>query len=212
MSVLRRRPARRAHARIHIAVAFALVAALSSCTPTAGSPSASPTPSSSVDLAAARAQAGIPDCPITDPAAAAVEGGLPQTSLACLGGGRQVNLAGLPRRPMVVNLWAQWCGPCREESGFIAEASRALGDRVAFVGINYNDPQEDWAVEFAGLVKWQFPHVVDPEKSLQAPLRLAGIPVTLFVGADGRIVYRHAGAFTSTAELTDAIAANLGVR
>lgn len=132
--------------------ALAAALALAAC----GGPTSVPgTPSATVvtpaDLAALAERYGLPDCPETDPDAPAVDGGLPRTDLACLGSGTRVNLAGLPRTPTIVNVWAQWCEPCREEAAFLREGLAEL-DGVSFVGINYNDPKPDWAVEFAGLV------------------------------------------------------------
>lgn len=187
-------------------VAFAVVlVAGCSAAPSPSSPSSAP------DLVAARIAAGLPDCPETDLSTEAVPEGLPKTALACLGGGRTVNLAGLPRVNTVVNVWAQWCGPCREESPYLAEAVKTLGDKVSFIGINYVDPQEALAIEFAGLVGWRYPHVADPERSLQAPLRIAGLPMTLFVGPDGRVVGRHVGVLTSTGQLMGLVKEQLGV-
>lgn len=190
--------------------ALATALALAAC----GGPTSVPgTPSATVvtpaDLAALAERYGLPDCPETDPDAPAVDGGLPRTDLACLGSGTRVNLAGLPRTPTIVNVWAQWCEPCREEAAFLREGLAEL-DGVSFVGINYNDPKPDWAVEFAGLVGWLYPHVVDQDKELRVPLRVAGIPTTLFVTADGAIAGVHAGPLESTAQLKELAAEYLG--
>ncbi|AQX17269.1 hypothetical protein BCR15_12080 [Tessaracoccus lapidicaptus] len=152
----------------------------------------------------------MPDCPATDAAAAPVAGGLPQTALPCLGGDTTVNLAGLPRTPTIINLWAQWCGPCREEAPFLREGLAEL-DGVSFVGVNYNDPKPDWAVEFAGLVGWVYPHVMDQDKTLQVPLRVPGLPTTYFVDADGRITGVHAGPLESIEQLRELATTYLGV-
>jgi cytochrome c biogenesis protein CcmG, thiol:disulfide interchange protein DsbE len=177
--------------------------------PTPTAPAASPAAESATpSLTQLREQYGLPDCPETDPAAEAVDGGLPQTSLPCLGSERSVNLAGLPRRPMVVNLWAQWCGPCREEAPFLREL-HATRDDVDIVGINYNDPKPDWAIEFASLVGWTYPHVQDMDKTLRTTVGVPGIPMTLLVDADGVIRYRHPGPFESTQQLADLIAEHL---
>ncbi|MCC2594377.1 TlpA family protein disulfide reductase [Tessaracoccus sp. OS52] len=189
---------------------------LAGCAAPAG-PAAAPAPSapapaeSDVDLQQLRLRYGLPDCPTTDPAAEAVEGGLPQTALPCLGSDVVVNLAGLERRPMVVNFWAQWCGPCREEAPFLRELSAERTD-VGFLGINYNDPQADWAIEFAGLVEWDYPQVQDMDKSLQASVGIPGLPVTVFVDENGVIVDRHIGVLESKADLAAAIDENFGAR
>lgn len=192
---------------MRIRSAIAAVVALAACTPSAEpSPPSTPPP----DLAALRVQYGLPDCPDTDPSAEQIDGGLPRTDLQCLGSDKRVNLAGLERTPTIVNVWAQWCGPCREESPFLREALGKL-DGVNFVGIDYNDPLPDWAIEFAGLVGWVYPHVMDQDKEMQVPLKVPGIPSTYFVAADGTIAYVHAGPFESTQQLTDLAAEHLGV-
>lgn len=180
--------------------ALLLAAFLVSCagqTPIATGPSVAA--AEAAKLAELRQQFGIPDCPETDPAAEAVADGLPRTALPCLGSQRVVNLAGLPRRAMVINFWAQWCPPCREESGFLREVSQRSG--VDFLGVNYNDPKPDWALEFASLVGWEYPHVQDEEKQLAQSMAVPGLPVTLLVAADGRIVHRIVGGVTSAEQL-----------
>lgn len=161
-------------------------------------------------LLAAREDAGIEDCPVTDLDVRGIAGGLPDVVLGCLGSGRQVNLAALRGRPMVVNIWAQWCGPCRLEAPHLAEFAEDAGDKVLVLGLNYDDREPALAIEFAGLAGWHYPQVSDPVKRVAGPLRLnAGIPVTLLVDADGVIVYRITGAVASTDALRDLVRTHL---
>lgn len=166
--------------------------------------------STTVDLNTLRQQYGLPECPDTDPAAESIQDGLPRTELACLGTDQVINLAGLPREPMVLNFWAQWCAPCREEAPYLREAFQQQSD-VSFVGINYQDPQPDWALEFAALAEWNYPHIQDMERTLQTSLMVPGLPVTLFVSADGEVVARHVGGLESTEQLLGLIEEHLEV-
>ncbi|MHA6512701.1 TlpA family protein disulfide reductase [Tessaracoccus sp. Z1128] len=183
---------------------LAATLALAACSPAVTAPTPDPvaTPAAPADLAALRVQFGLPDCPATDPDAPQSADGLPRTSLQCLGSDTTVNLAGLPRTPTILNLWAQWCGPCREEAPFLREGVTKL-EGVSFIGVNYNDPKPDWAIEFAGLAGWLYPHVVDEDRSLQVDLRVPGLPTTYFIDVDGRIAGVHAGPLASTQQLVD---------
>ena len=78
-------------------------------TPVEAPTEALPTPEVTADLAAMKKAAGIADCPRSDPDVAVVSSGLPDVVLPCLGGGREVRLAGLRGKPMMINVWAQWC-------------------------------------------------------------------------------------------------------
>ncbi|MGB7964250.1 MAG: TlpA disulfide reductase family protein [Propionicimonas sp.] len=177
--------------RLALAIAALL---LVGCAPT---PATSPTPST--DLVAARRAAGIADCPRPTPSGP-VAGGLPQLSLACLGGDTAVDLAAL-RGPTVINFWAQWCLPCRQEATYLAEFAADEEAPASMLGVNYDDPQPAWAIEFAQLVGWTYPQLQDPAKVTSGPVGVPGIPLSLLLDADGKVVARHAGAFASTAEL-----------
>ena len=160
---------------------------------TTGAAPAGPT-TKTIDLEAARIAAGIADCPPASKAPA-VAGGLPEVTLDCLGGGSSVRLAAL-RGPMLINLWAQWCEPCRSESVYLSAFARTQ-KKVAVLGIDYSDPQPELAIEFAQLTGMTFPHLVDEENSLKGPLGVVGIPYTLLIDAEGKIVARHPGQFIS---------------
>lgn len=162
-------------------------------------------------LEASKAAAGIADCPPSDPAVPARADGLPDLTLPCLGGGRTVRLAGLRGTPLVVNVWAQWCPPCRQEAPHLTEASQQLAGRVAFLGIDYNDPRPELAIAFADEAGWRYPQVTDEDRAVQPPFQLVGPPMTLFVTADGRIAHRHPGMVTSTEQLLQLVTQHLGV-
>jgi cytochrome c biogenesis protein CcmG/thiol:disulfide interchange protein DsbE len=198
--------------------AAALVIVLASCagsaapTPsTESSAEAVPTPELTADLAAMKKAAGIADCPRSDPEVAALPSGLPDVVLPCLGGGREVRLAGLRGKPMMINVWAQWCGPCREEAPYLAEVAAANQSDLIMVGIDHADPRPDLAIEFAQLSAWTYPQLADPDVVLRAELRITGPPQTFFVRPDGTIAYRHAGPFSSAAEIRDLADKHLGV-
>jgi thiol-disulfide isomerase/thioredoxin len=173
-----------------------------------------PQPSSTVassDLAAEKKAAGIADCPTSDPSVPARADGLPDAMLPCLGGGRSVRLAGLRGRPMILSVWAQWCGPCRAEAPYLSEVAANAPAGVVIMGVDFVDPRPDLAIEFARVSGWKYPQVQDLDKVLAGTLQVSAPPQTILVDAQGKIVYRHAGPLSSAAELRGLAKQHLGV-
>ena len=180
-------------------------------TPSA-STQASASPATQSALPAQKKAAGIEDCPSSDASVPAVVNGLPDVTLACLGGGREVRLAGLRGKPMMINVWAQWCGPCRTEAPFLAEVAAENRSDLMVLGVDYVDGvHPDKAIAFAQAAGWTYPQVADTDKVLAAPLQIVGPPYTFFVRADGTIAGKHVGAFTSAAQIRRLAEQQLGV-
>ena len=137
-------------------------------------------------------------------ASAAAAQRLLDVDLPCLTAGPAVNPAGLGGRPVVVNLWATWCEPCRTEMPILQAAHDRYGARVQFLGVNTKDRPE-WAAEFLQEVKVTYPQVVDSDGTLLNSLRLPGLPVTVVVDARGGIAGRQIGQI-SEQRLTDLVA------
>src|SRR5215210_6859928 len=81
--------------------------------------------------------------------------------------------------PLVVNLWASWCGPCREEAPDLATAADRYGDRVQFLGDGVRD-HRDSAADFIRTSGWSYPSVFDVPGAVMADLGITGPPATLF--------------------------------
>jgi cytochrome c biogenesis protein CcmG, thiol:disulfide interchange protein DsbE len=139
-----------------------------------------------------------------------VANALPDVSLPCLGNGPDIRLSDL-RGPLLVNVWAQWCGPCRHEAPYLAELHVKAGDKVKMIGIDYIDTRPDLAVKFAVDQRWDYPHVADRDKQVQRGLKIGGPPLTAFVDAKGAVVYVHRAPFTSQQELDQLVREKLGV-
>ncbi len=96
--------------------------------------------------------------------------------------------------PVVVNIWASWCGPCRFEIPFIQEQFREYGTRVAFLCVN-SDDAADAARRMASELPMPYPSVVDERANLAGRLGARGLPVTVFYDEAGKQVYVHQGSY-----------------
>ena len=112
--------------------------------------------------------------------------------------GYQELLGQLEGTPVVVNIWASWCGPCRIEAADLARASRAYGSRVQFLGVDILDSRSS-ARDFMREFGWTYPSVYDPNGEIRDRLGLVGQPVTLFYGASGKLVSTWNGPLTAEA-------------
>lgn len=96
-------------------------------------------------------------------------------------------------RPVVVNFWASWCGPCREEAPHLAAAHTEYGERVQFLGVDILDSRAS-ARGFMREAGWTYPSVFDATGAIRDGLGLIGQPVTLFYDASGEVVDTWVGA------------------
>ncbi len=169
-----------------------------------------PAGASADELADLKAAAKIENCPESGDQASG-DGVLPDLELDCLGGGRSVQLSGLTGTPTVINLWASWCKPCREELPLLAKADRDFGDRVQFIGIDVRDAAPEAALRLAELSGVVYPQLVDRAGHTQGPLKFSGLPQTVLVDAQGTMVHTERTPFRSYADVTAAIRRHLGV-
>lgn len=157
------------------------------------------------ELRAAKADLGIDPCP-----AAGGLSDLPDVTLPCLGGGREVTLASVPG-PAVVNLWASWCGPCKKELPLLARLHREAGDRLTVLGVDYQDAFPEAAVELLASSEATYAQLADPGGSLADVLRIRGMPGTLYVDADGVATFVNLP-FHDYDELLGLVTEHTGVR
>ncbi len=114
-------------------------------------------------------------------------------------------LAALRGYPVVVYKWASWCGPCRAESGLLARTALHEGRRVAFLGLDYDDPVSG-ARDFLTQYPQSYPSYVDGDGSISQALLASYQPATVFFDRSGRRVLTHQGPYASEAELLADIA------
>ena len=101
--------------------------------------------------------------------------------------------AAIKGRLTLVNVWASWCVPCRDEHPIILELSK--DKRLTVVGINYKD-QADNALRFLGELGNPFSAIgVDPRGKAAIDWGVYGIPESYLVDASGTIIYKRVGPF-----------------
>jgi cytochrome c biogenesis protein CcmG, thiol:disulfide interchange protein DsbE len=89
--------------------------------------------------------------------------------------------------PLVVNVWAAWCAPCRVEAPELAKAAARYGSRIQFLGIDVLDNRTD-ARAFTREFGWTYPSVFDAAHAIPTSMGHSGQPVTLFYAADGTLM------------------------
>jgi cytochrome c biogenesis protein CcmG, thiol:disulfide interchange protein DsbE len=180
-----------------------LLVLLGGCTDEPGTDVAVSTPVAEVDTV-------LDPCPEQGNRPAEGAQTLPAVTLDCLGGG-EVDTGLAPGTPTVVNLWASWCTPCREELPVLQGLADAAAGKVQVVGVISKDgvPQADSFATDAGV---SFPGAFDGEGELMAELGLPGLPATYFLDAAGAVVHTETGPVDSLDELEGLVAEHLGVR
>jgi thiol-disulfide isomerase/thioredoxin len=124
--------------------------------------------------------------------------------------GKDVSLDQFAGKPVVVNVWASWCAPCRAESGLLNDASKSLGSDVAFLGINVRDPgSTDRPLAFERRLGVTYPSLYDPAGrtllAFHGNVTLASIPSTVVIDSQGRVAASIIGAVPSARTLEDLV-------
>jgi cytochrome c biogenesis protein CcmG/thiol:disulfide interchange protein DsbE len=108
-------------------------------------------------------------------------------------------------RLTLVNVWASWCVPCRQEHPVILGLS--TDERLNVVGINYKD-KNDAALAFLGELGNPFSAIgIDPKGAAAIDWGVYGIPESFLVGPDGTILYKHVGPFDDASVRTELLPA-----
>jgi thiol-disulfide isomerase/thioredoxin len=109
-------------------------------------------------------------------------------------------IAALRGYPVVTNVWASWCGPCRLEFPILQKLAARYGKRVAFLGVDSQD-SDDTAAGFLEEAPVPYPSYTDPDQEIAGSLNTRGLPNTAFYDRSGKLVYLKIGPYDDDAEL-----------
>ena len=115
----------------------------------------------------------------------------PDFSLSMVSG-EKLRLSALKGRPVVINFWATWCGPCKEEMPLFEAYAKKTGDQVVWLGVNELESAET-VNAFIQELNITFPILLDLEGQVAQDYYVRGYPATYFVDADGIIRAQHLG-------------------
>lgn len=144
--------------------------------------------------------------PAGDPPAAAFA--LPALGQSGVSTAEHVTLASYSGQPLIVNFFASWCSPCKQETPLLARFYRGEHGKVALVGLDVNDSVAN-ALKFTGANNVTYPIGWDPNVVAASAYGVTALPQTFFLDAKHRVVYRVFGAVTQ-ADLSQGIALATG--
>lgn len=186
---------------------------------TAGGPpsaglNATDAPVADADLVRARNDAALPNCPVgaTAPGTSSV---LADVTVPCLATGAPYDVgAGTAGKPLVINMWAVWCLPCRREMPELAEYARRAGDRVNVLAVHAQEGAQNPYLALQFLIENQvrLPVAMDVGAKIAAALGAPRVfPSTILVRPDGTVAKILPQIFHSPDEIAAAVREHLGV-
>lgn len=121
----------------------------------------------------------------------------PPIALPLYGGGA-LSPADYAGKPVVLNFWASWCGPCRQEAPLLQRLSEEYAERgVVFIGVNIQDAESD-ARAYLAEYGITYPNAHDERGAISVDYGVIGIPVTFFINREGIVERRWVGGVRET--------------
>ncbi len=114
--------------------------------------------------------------------------------------GEEIKLSSFYGKPLIINFWATWCGPCQRELPYFNEANDKYQDQIQFLMVDLADgayETREGAIAFAENQGYTFPLYFDELGEGSLAYGISAIPLTVAINADGRIVETHLGTMSS---------------
>lgn len=129
---------------------------------------------------------------------------VPLFSLPSIAGHQTVSLSAYRGKPLFINFWASWCGPCQQETPDVVKAYATYGKKVAFIGVNLTSEDTVKDAE-AFMKKYHIPYQVltDSAGNVANQYAIVGIPTSVFVNRNGMITATYVGSIPMKTLLTD---------
>ena len=107
--------------------------------------------------------------------------------------GRSISMADQRGKVVLVNFWATWCGPCREEIPFLVQLAERYPDHLTVIGVSEDQGSTDAVAAFAGQYDVNYPIVMSTPEIKRAFPGVFALPTSFVVDPEGRIVESHVG-------------------
>jgi cytochrome c biogenesis protein CcmG/thiol:disulfide interchange protein DsbE len=110
--------------------------------------------------------------------------------------GKDLKLSDLKGKTVLLNFWASWCMPCRQEAGALERSWQKYKDKdVVFIGVNVWDENSN-ALSYLKKFGGGYPHATDPDEEIQVDYGVGGVPETYFIGPSGNVRDKFTGPLT----------------
>ena len=121
------------------------------------------------------------------------------------GSGKEVRLSDFKGEIVVLNFWASWCPPCKEEMPYFQKAYEKYGDRVKFMMLDLVDGSRETKAtgqKFIADNKYTFPVYFDTNSDAAIKYGISSIPTTVFIDKDGNVVTGYVGSVSGLEDIT----------
>jgi thiol-disulfide isomerase/thioredoxin len=141
---------------------------------------------------------------------ATIDGASQSELTECLDGGAGVDVSSI-KGPAIVNVWGSWCKPCKDEMPIFKEFYKELDPTIQLIGVDVEETSISAGRKFALEQGITWPNLFDRDGQTRAFFGM-GVPVTWFIGSDGKVISKHIGVITSIDQLREATEKAFGRR